>query len=190
MNRFYRPLDDDQFFDEIQIKVLPRFKTSGLSGDEWRVSAHVMLMRKGEVLVDERYGTLEAAVAFLPGLLIVASETPGEFRPKTNMCMQPSCANEATTEYRLKEIYHRGQKLADYDGGYYRRFCAKHAHRGDSDMEDCDANYELVTGELGARANIPEDRISEAGQVVIEVDRLEDLAAGVEVLRKHLGRKP
>lgn len=45
MNRAYRP--DAQAFDEIRIFTVPSYKTSGLSGDEWRISATVEFYRNG-----------------------------------------------------------------------------------------------------------------------------------------------
>ena len=42
---------DDEWYDEIRVTTVPRFKTSGLSGDEWRRSAKVTFLRKGIVLL-------------------------------------------------------------------------------------------------------------------------------------------
>jgi hypothetical protein len=39
---------DAQAFDEVRIKTVPRYKTSGLSGDEWRISATIQLMLSGQ----------------------------------------------------------------------------------------------------------------------------------------------
>ena len=47
---------DRQAFDEIRIKTEPRYKQSGLSGDEWRISGKIEFMYKGEV-VFETYPT-------------------------------------------------------------------------------------------------------------------------------------
>lgn len=43
--RALRP--DAQACDEIRIYTVPRYKTSGLSGDEWRISAVTEFYRKG-----------------------------------------------------------------------------------------------------------------------------------------------
>lgn len=48
-------LDDDEFYDEIRITTVPRFKTSELSGDEWRVSTHVVVLRKGRVVAEKSW---------------------------------------------------------------------------------------------------------------------------------------
>gem|GEM_PF-6705725 len=37
---------DAQAFDEIRIVTVPRYKTSGLSGDEWRISAMIQFFAK------------------------------------------------------------------------------------------------------------------------------------------------
>ena len=48
-NKIWRDLKPDaQAFDAVRITTVPRYKTSGLSGDEWRISAHVELLRKND----------------------------------------------------------------------------------------------------------------------------------------------
>ncbi len=46
VNRALKP--DAQAFDEVRIRTVPRWKESGLSGDEWRISATVEFWRKGK----------------------------------------------------------------------------------------------------------------------------------------------
>jgi len=41
---------DANSFDEIRIRTIPRYKTSGLSGDEWRISMVTEFLRKGKVV--------------------------------------------------------------------------------------------------------------------------------------------
>ena len=50
---------DGQAFDEIRIKTIPRYKTSGLSGNEWRYHAEVYLLRKGQIVKQRGYGDIE-----------------------------------------------------------------------------------------------------------------------------------
>ncbi len=76
----YLKHEDDEWFDEIRFEtsfgaalrliVVPRFKTSGLSGDEWRVSAKVQAMAGTEWQdIDNGYGCLRNAAAGLyPGI--------------------------------------------------------------------------------------------------------------------------
>ncbi len=55
---------------------------------------------------------------------------------------------------RIKTLYNRDGTLAEHQyDDQTRQFCARHAERGDSDMEDQDANYEVLSGPgpLGAR---------------------------------------
>ena len=37
---------DDEWYDEVRITTVPRYKTSSLSGDEWRTSARIQILRK------------------------------------------------------------------------------------------------------------------------------------------------
>jgi len=50
--RALRP--DAQAFDEVRITTVPRYKMSGLSGDEWRISGKIQLLRKGRVVAEKR----------------------------------------------------------------------------------------------------------------------------------------
>ena len=59
----HRPLEDEAWYDEVRIVTVPRFKTSGMSGDEWRTSAVAQFLRKGEVVASERFSDVKAAAA-------------------------------------------------------------------------------------------------------------------------------
>jgi len=52
--------------------------------------------------------------------------------------------------------------------------------RGDSDFEDCDENYERISGPPASRGNIPPEDVSPSRRVEISVDRIEDLPAAVQ----------
>lgn len=143
----YRP--DAQGFDEIRITTVPRYKESGLSGDEWRISAKVELMCKGEVLVEETYGTVESAAKFLPWL-IASSQDDGKcyYAGIDGKCDQEGCAEEPTVFFKLKQRFcvgggNCGQEIKQY-GENYRKFCDKHKRRGDCGLEDADSNYEAA----------------------------------------------
>ena len=53
-NQIRRALKPDaQAFDEVRITTVPRYKMSGLSGDEWRISGKIQLLRKGKVVAEK-----------------------------------------------------------------------------------------------------------------------------------------
>lgn len=151
---FFRAHKDWEGVDEITIKQVPRFKTSHLSGDEWRVSAVVTLKRKGEIVCDRVFHRMSDAARFLPWVLEV--ECPDQTRHKglfghyPDECAQPGCDQPSINRYRIKEIFSaQGEGPIPNELTYHRAFCAKHSHRGDSSREDSDDNYELMTGSGG-----------------------------------------
>jgi hypothetical protein len=162
---FHRPHSDAEGVDEIRMKVVPRFKTSGLSGDEWRVSTLVEFFRKGVKVYERSFHRLSDAAKFLPWILhvemIEGVDAPieGLFRAEAEECHQPGCAETSVNLYRLKEVYSpQGEGPLPKHGKFeYRRsFCAKHSHRGDCGLEDADENYELIGGD-GGKVIAPED---------------------------------
>lgn len=52
---------DEQRFDEIHIVTVPRYKTG--AGCQWRISTKVQLKRKGQVLFEKSFGSMQQAVA-------------------------------------------------------------------------------------------------------------------------------
>jgi hypothetical protein len=167
------------------IRTVPRYKTSGLSGDEWRRSALIELKRKGMVIYEQGFGTLAAATAFLPGVFIPARENlPFEVIEQERarpLCMQPGCAEPAVTVYRLKATFDRdGRSFQTASGGEYRRFCQRHARRGDCGLEDSDANYEVVSGPGPAGAVGFEGDISPAARVEVPVNSIDEVPGAVK----------
>lgn len=167
---FHRPHSDAEGIDEIRIKTVPRFKTSELSGDEWRVSALCEFFRKGVKVYDRSFSSLKYAIQFLPWLvhveMITGKDAPEAalFRADPDECHQPGCPDKAANVYRLKKIYSdTGEGPLPNESGFeYRRsFCVKHSHRGDCGLEDADVNYELVKGK-GGKVIAPDD-ISPSG---------------------------
>ena len=153
-----RRLRDDEWFDEVRIGVVPRYKTSELSGNEWRISAVIQFLRKGIVMVEKRCSDMATAILWLPWGWAFAGEDPDiDVRPERfphGYCSQPGCASQATNVYGVKTLYERsGEKSAHQSNDYIRLFCDRHAGRGDADKEDCDLNYEVLVGSgpLGAR---------------------------------------
>ena len=163
---------DDQGIDRIELQVVPRFKTSGLSGDEWRVSARILFFRKGELAGEKSFSTLEYAVNALPYLWMNRPDW-GLFAlfdgDRGGKCQQAGCVEPAEVTYQLKqEFSDRGDGPLPPSGlNYVRKFCSAHAIRGNADREDADDNYERVSGPPAHRRNIPPDDISPAGLVVL-----------------------
>lgn len=157
MNRpYYTRHKDDEIIDEITLKTVPRYKTSGLSGDEWRISAVVELKRKGEVMYSRAYTSMDVAVSHLPWLMktwIGDLDIDGnriwhaKIRKDEETCHQPSCAEPSTVIVKLKRQYSREGYWQDLSNHYCevrRGFCDLHSTRGDGGLEDADRNYEVI----------------------------------------------
>ena len=160
LNRpYYTRHRDDEIIDEVSFRVVPRYKTSGLSGDEWRVSTVVDLKRKGEILYSRSYHSMSDAAAHLPWLLRTwieildkeGNDRWGErIRKDDRTCHQPGCPESSTITYRLKKEFSREGFEKDLTDNYCeirRSFCEKHKVRGDCGLEDSDKNYEVVCEE-------------------------------------------
>lgn len=158
----YKPHEDSEGVDRIEIDTVPRFKTSGMSGDGWRVSTRIRFYRKGVQVFERGFNRLRDAVAFLPWVLHVEaienSEVPALFGAKPEECFQPGCSEPSVNEYRLKQEWSpQGEGPLPKKGWEVRRaFCMKHSHRGDAAFEDSDENYELVKGP-GHKTLAPKD---------------------------------
>lgn len=77
LNRPLRRHRDDDYWDQIDIEVsdgtavlraymAPRYKTSGLSGDEWRVSAKLKVTADGADLVDRGFHRMRDLTKYAP----------------------------------------------------------------------------------------------------------------------------
>jgi len=149
--RWHRRLRDFQALDRVVIEVVPRYKTSGLSGDEWRQSVKVTGLFKGIEIFGFICGRdMETAFAMLPGKRIewgdhgLADELIAQ---EKECCDQPSCLNGWTVQYEVNKLTaDDGSWLdpADKYFTYYRQFCDEHKRRGDCSREDADENYKLV----------------------------------------------
>ena len=105
---------EDEWIDEIQIGLMPRFKVSGLSGNEWRTSAVVELRRKGRMIKAESFSSIKNAVSWLPWGLATLGETEDITAPipeNDMLCAQPGCSEWAVTFYRVKRLYHKDGTL-------------------------------------------------------------------------------
>lgn len=140
---------DAQAFDEIRIRVVPRFKDSELSGSEWRISAVTEFYRKGQLICSEQCSNMETAAGLCYAHYVRAVDNGnGYFAGDGIHCDQEGCNEKAAFKYSIKQDYcsgygNCGQKKDMYNGAL-RHFCEKHSHRGDSDLQDNDKNYELI----------------------------------------------
>jgi hypothetical protein len=162
MRPFHRRHHDDKIFDEFDLKPEFRYKTSGLSGDEWRVSYVLTIKRKGTVLFQRSYHTPQDAVAHMPWLMRTMLEMEGDddgFRKEAwvkridddeKTCAQPGCAESAAVQYKFKEIFApdgEGPLPKAFDD-YVTGFCSEHSTRGNCGREDSDNNYEKLSGKV------------------------------------------
>lgn len=145
---------DAQPFDEIRIRVIPRFKESELSGSEWRISMLMEFYRKGEIKhTSSCGGKMEYAAGLLYARLTEAQDNgKGYFAGDGIHCDQEGCNEKAVYLMRLKKRYcvgggNCGQEKKEnfhFFSVDHRCFCERHKHRGNSDLEDNDNNYELI----------------------------------------------
>lgn len=149
----YKRHEDDEIIDAISFEIVPRYKTSHLSGDEWRISTVVKLKRKGTVMVERSYHTMRAAAAHLPwlfGTWIEELEKAGsdnwsrQIKSDQGLCHQPGCSEDAVSTHLLKREYSREGFSRETNGDVRRAFCRAHLRRGDCELDDADSNYEVV----------------------------------------------
>ena len=71
---------DDDYWDEVVIlagtttlrgSIVPRYKTSGLSGDEWRVSARLVVKEYGRTILDQPFHRMSQLLTHAPGFIYV-----------------------------------------------------------------------------------------------------------------------
>ena len=134
---------DAQAFDEIRIITVPRWKASGLSGDEWRIHAEAQFYRKGRLVFSEGCRDVRTACGLLYSWYVKACDDgQGYFAGDGITCDQEGCREPASVRYRRRFDYCReGHPGAPSEVALYRHFCEKHTTRGDSAFDDADANY-------------------------------------------------
>lgn len=134
---------DAQAFDEVRIITIPRYKQSGLSGDEWRISARMQFLRKGIVHHEVIVGNVEAACGMAYAEYMRATDNgKAYFAGDGKKCDQEGCIEEASVWYRLKRSYCREGHESQPTSITIRSFCEKHKQRGDCGRDDADRNYE------------------------------------------------
>lgn len=142
---------EDRWADHCEIVTVPRWKTSGLSGDEWRFSYKVILRRKGYILIERDFGSLSYAAAWMSLAMLSAcpadmpwpESAPGQPYGDGWFCDNPGCGEVAAWRAWLRFEYDaRGHKHEPVSK-LFRVFCQQHSRRGDCALEDADANYDL-----------------------------------------------
>ena len=133
---------DFEIYDEVRIRTVVRFKTSDMSGDEYRTSAVTELLFKGQVIKSKPYRDVTTAAQCLGALLLDHDAIPQDVLAlEKTTCDQTGCPEPATQQFSLNKLYsQQGHELVQ-EADHYRQFCAGHAHRGDCGLEDADANY-------------------------------------------------
>lgn len=169
----YKRHHDDEFFDRVEFALVPRYKMSDLSGDEWRVSAVARYFCKDVVVIERGYTKMEHAIVHAPWVFRTAFEEPGTYDEDAfsklqkelwdgTLCLQPGCSAKATKVYQLLAEYSREGFKSPLEGDeryvVLRAFCDQHATRGDCGLEDADANYKAWVD--------PESKVSEALKTV------------------------
>ena len=149
---------DDHWIDLVTIDTTPRWKTSGLSGDEWRFSHRVQLWRKGFLLKESGFNDFAYAAGWAALQVQIAcpaeqpwpADAPAQPYGDGHFCDNPGCAVVATWRGLLKsEACRSGHKTEPKWTTPYRVFCDTHKRRGDCALEDADDNYvwEPILGE-------------------------------------------
>jgi len=140
-SRAYRP--NAQAFDEVRIVTCPRYKTSDLSGDEWRISAEIKFYRNGELKHSESYRDVQTACGFAYAEYSRAcDEGRAYFAGEAEFCDQEGCSATATHRLVIKTNHcDRCGVAAEHQFPAHRMFCDKHLTRGDCGIDDADRNY-------------------------------------------------
>lgn len=140
VRRATRP--DAQAFDEVRIVTIPRYKQSGMSGDEWRISAEVQFWRKGILRYSVQHGNIETACGCVYfDLMKAVDDGKAYFAGEDNFCDQEGCLREAVISVQLKQCFCPEGHRTDPIRTTIRKFCEQHKVRGDCGLEDADNNY-------------------------------------------------
>jgi len=124
---------DFESFDKITLEVVPRYKESELSGDEWRQHVRIQFWFKGHVVHEAGYSRMRDALMLLGSEWLKAQEPipMSVIEIENDACDQPSCGNPPTHRYWLKELFaNDGAKLDQST-----------VHGRDCRLEDSDGYY-------------------------------------------------
>lgn len=145
---------DSGWYDRVEVDIVPRYKTSGLSGNEWRTSVRLRWFFKGLQVGEQFFGrNIDRALSYIPHVLAVASDSGASdewLAHEKKKCDQPGCSADAVGRFKLKrETADNGSLLDPSENAYsesFRQFCRQHLRRGDCSREDADENYEPLDG--------------------------------------------
>jgi len=151
--RKFSSIPGQQYYDEVTIRTIPRFKTSSASGNEWRIKAEAIFRRKGVVL-----GTMTGSDAPSLAEQIRSGNihwNTRAFDPHVfdSFCAQDGCSEPGINTHRVLQTYcnscaHPERDMSPILGDtvLVRSFCARHSDRGDASYNDRNENYELIEG--------------------------------------------
>lgn len=176
----------DPFYDKTRIRIVERYKTSGLSGDEWRFSFVVEIFRKGTLVASKTVNDMEYAAVMLAAAVHMDLDELGhdgwdvlewEQIPNAGICCQPGCSKKATRKYVMKELFDRSCSFNKpnkplLERIYGREFCDAHGERGDCGLDDANRNYICIEGKDWNDAPIDPAKVRESvfGGVEVEIE--------------------
>jgi hypothetical protein len=179
-----------QAFDEVRITTVPRYKMSGLSGDEWRISGKIELLRKGRVVAEKGMRNVETCAQALPYFILESMDNGfGFYAGEEDFCDQEGCSEKATVTYRVKEEFcrdHPHEHHKPTTGTVVRKFCSKHSQRGDCGFDDSDKNYELLEG----KPSIPDEAdMSPSLRMDVSVVSIDELPAAIRQVGQLMNKE-
>lgn len=191
----YKRHSDDEWYDEIRISIVPRYKTSELSGDEWRIAAKIEIFRKGALLKERFLSKMDYAIDFLKATIHEMADEgfTGDHATFERLCFQPGCKEVGVVEYQLKDEYYPsyGDKMPKqpWRQDARRRFCERHARRGDCGLEDADRNYVLISAPDGWKGNAELgafEAASPSSLVAVPVESLDEIPQAIAKARAEI----
>lgn len=144
---------DWEWWDHVEIKVVPRWKESEASGSEYRRSASIVFSFKGEVFLTKTYSNMDVAASALP---FIMKQSIGELHEEVDTgaynahelkyCDNVGCRRLWDVKYKLRTLWSQNGSFSQDPGFavHYRQFCDQHKMRGDCGLDDADANYILI----------------------------------------------
>lgn len=155
---------EDVGYDNITIDIVPRYKQSYMSGDEWRFSYRARVWWKGFLIGSHAMSSMEHITRTLDHWLNYMNEIIEfhyrkyedgsghedminfpDHRLQAEYCAQPGCPNKATHTFVKKKTWTRnGMAETTKDTEVHAvRYCPLHTTRGDCALEDSDSNLEF-----------------------------------------------
>jgi len=156
---------EDTGYDRVEIDIVPRYKQSHMSGDEWRFSYRARVWWKGFLIGSHSMSTMEHITRTLDHWLNYMNEIIHfnykkyddgsghegmihfpDHRLQAEYCAQPGCPNKATHTFVKKKTWTRDgcSETTKPNAVHVIRFCPLHTTRGDCALEDADNNLELI----------------------------------------------